>query len=290
LRFPEVFELGECEYGVAVDSFLEHKLAGNQGLSEITTVSRNADFIKIFDICCGFNVYRDQTDPSSVVRQRPDDTIIVNGAVCMKNEAKGDSRDAEIACQELTDKLGPDALMVFPSNCFSIIGITSFPDRISIYSIDFHIGTNTFSTDHIKTLDMRLLDERVEFIQDIFKIAQWMSTVRKPRQEGFHLIPERRLQTTNGHHVTWLNGYLLKELKISASTRRVMTDMETKLRYINEIYNAHLPNIEWGTVAAPNILRVTRIGFKLRNAIMAVLITKEKAVSDIKQGEILFSP
>ena len=49
----DTFELGDCEYGVAVDSLLEHILVGS---SEMTTVSRNADFLKIFDNCCGYMV------------------------------------------------------------------------------------------------------------------------------------------------------------------------------------------------------------------------------------------
>lgn len=88
-----MFELGDCEYGVAVDSLLEHILVGNVGSSEMTTVSRNADFLKIFDICCGFLVYRDQMDPSSIVKKRHDDTVVYEGCVCCKNDAKADTEN-----------------------------------------------------------------------------------------------------------------------------------------------------------------------------------------------------
>jgi hypothetical protein len=77
----DTFELGDCEYGVAVDALLQHILVGNVGSSEMTTVSRNADFLKIFDICCGYMVYRDQVDPSSIIRKRPDDTVVTAGCV-----------------------------------------------------------------------------------------------------------------------------------------------------------------------------------------------------------------
>jgi hypothetical protein len=70
-----LFELGACEYGVAVASFLEHQLVGNIGASERTDVYQNADFLKVFDSCCGCKVYHDQVNPSSTCRKRTEDTI-----------------------------------------------------------------------------------------------------------------------------------------------------------------------------------------------------------------------
>jgi hypothetical protein len=98
-----------------VDALLQHILVGNVGSPEMTTVSRNADFLKIFDICCGYMVYRDQVDPSSIIRKRPDDTVVTAGCVCFKNEVKAESSEAEVARRKLTDKLSPDALRVFSS-------------------------------------------------------------------------------------------------------------------------------------------------------------------------------
>ena len=123
-RYPDVFEQGVCEYGVAIDSLLDHVLVGNTGLSEMVTVTRNGDFLKVFDICCNFSVMRDQKDPSSVVRLRPDDTIVSHGAMMLKNEAKGDIRYAEVAREEFTKKLDESAMSVFPANSESIIGMT----------------------------------------------------------------------------------------------------------------------------------------------------------------------
>jgi hypothetical protein len=95
----------------------------------MVTVSRNADFLKVFDICCGFSVLRDQVDPSSVVRQRPDDTVITHdNAVMLKNEVKGDVGEAQTALRELTSKMDESALKVFPQDSLSIFGMTTFPD------------------------------------------------------------------------------------------------------------------------------------------------------------------
>jgi hypothetical protein len=145
--------------------------------------SRNADFLKIFDICCGYMVYRDQVDPSSIIRKRPDDTVVTAGCVCFKNEVKAESSEAEVARRELTDKLSPDSLRVFPANSQSIFGMTTFPNLINIYSIGFNSTTNTFYTTFLCSFDMRHLNDRVRFIKAVFKIAEWMSTVPGPHEE-----------------------------------------------------------------------------------------------------------
>lgn len=285
----DTFELGESEYGVAVDSLLEHILVGNVGASEMTTVSRNADFLKVFDICCGYMVYRDQVDPSSIVRKRSDDTGVNRGCVCFKNEAKADPSEAEVARQELKDKLSPDALRVFPANSQSIFGMTSFPHLINIYNIAFNSTSNTFYTTLLCSFDMRHLNERVRFIRAVFKIAEWMSTVPGPHEE-FHLVPGVRTKTPNGHHVTWTKDCLLKELKLrrTAKTRAAIAEEDSSMRRtmhrIGEIYTARLPNVEWGTVELPNLLKVTRIGFMLERAILASMITREKALADVRKG------
>lgn len=292
----DTFELGDCEYGVAVDALLQHILVGNVGSSEMTTVSRNADFLKIFDICCGYMVYRDQVDPSSIVRKRPGDTVVTAGSVCLKNEAKAESSEAEVARRELTDKLSPDALRVFPANSQSIFGMTTFPNLINIYSIGFNSTINTFFTTFLCTFDMRHLNDRVRFIKAVFKIAEWMSAVPGPHEE-FHLVPGVRMKTPNGHHITWTKECLLKELKMrrTAKTRAAIAEEEANtlltMRRIGDIYTAHLPNVEWGTVELPNLLKVTRIGFMLERAILTNMITRDKALADVRQGEnaVLFA-
>ena len=283
-EFPSVFEIGESQYGVAVDSLLEHILVGNMGLSETTTTSRNADFLKIFDACCGYHLYRDQHDPSSVVLLKPDDTVTHNGAVVFKNEAKGDPRHKTMAEGELTDKMDEGAIKLFPANSQSIFAMTSFPTSIHIYAMDFELTINAFTITHLRGFDMRHLGERVQFVQAIFKIAQWISKVHGP-QAPFHLIPGVRFQTPNGHHITWLKGMILKELKQAIWTRGAVTDMSEQLQRINQVYVARLANVEWGAVQEPNLLKVTRIGFTLETALHGHMITKEIAIAHITQGE-----
>lgn len=291
--FSDTFELGDCEYGFAVDSLLQHTLVGSAGPSEVTTTSRNANFLAIFECCCGFVVYRDQVDPSSTVRKHPDDTLVYNGCVCLKNEAKADARDAAVARKELIDKLSRDALRVFPANSQSIFGMTTFPNLINIYSIGFNASSNSFFTTLLSTFNMGHLQNRVRFVKAVFKIAEWIFSVPGPHEE-FHLVPSVRMMTPNGHHITWTKGYLLKELKLHKTGRtRVAAEEAANMRLtmdrISDIYAAHLDNVSWGTVELPNLLKVTRIGFMLERAILANMITKEKALADVRKGESALS-
>lgn len=281
--FPEVFELGECEYQGGIDTLLDHILVGNVGLSEMTTIGRNNSFLTVFDACCNFELYRDQVDPSSVALKRPDDTVVANGAVSFKEEAKGNRIDMEVARRELTEKFSPDAVRLFPSGSHSIFGMTTFPHVINLYSIRL-TAAGVYASDLITNFDMRQLDERVRFVKAVFKMAEWMCGIKGPNQH-FHLVPGVRRETTNGHHVTWTADCLLKELKLGG--RRCTTGAMYKepLEFIASIYAAHLPNVEWGTVQQPNLLRVTRIGHVLRSAITVGMITKAKAVEDVTKGE-----
>jgi hypothetical protein len=282
-QFPDTFELGRCEYGSAVDSFLEHNLVGNFGASEISTVTRNGDFLKIFDACCGFRVYRDQTDPSSVVLTRPDDTVVCRGAVCLTNQAKADSSLAATALKELTDNLSPDAVRVFPANWQSIFGMTTFPNLIIVYEIGLGPVAGTYSTTEISSYDVRHLHQRVDFIKTVFKISEWMLSISGPN-DNFHLVPGVRTRTPNGHHITWTKDCLLKELKMA---RAGTTKLQALMGRLEQIYAARLANVEWGMVKAPNFLQITRVGCRLRNALVSRKITAQKAVEDVRLGKQL---
>lgn len=253
--YPDTFELGDCEYGVAVDALLEHILLSYVGSSEVTTVSRNSEFLKVFDSCCGFTVYRDHVDPSSTVSIHPNDTVVTKGCVGLINVVKADLSEEEVARRELIEKLSRDAARVFPTNSKAIFGMTTFPSRINIYSIAFDTTTNTFNTTRLSTFDMRHLKQRVLFIKTVFKIAQWMSAIVGPH-EPFHLVPGVRTKTPNGHHITWTKDCLLKELKqpkttiTGATITKEEATRQSPLLRIDEIYTALLQNNRVGTCGA----------------------------------------
>jgi hypothetical protein len=285
--YPDVFELGQCEYKTAIDSLLDHVLVGNVGQSEMVTVSRNALFLAVFDICCGFNLFRDQKDPSSVTNNRPDDTLMNKAALLAKNEAKPDVTHEEEAEKELTCKFGRDAVKVFPRGRNSVFGMTTFPQRINIFEIKFDPLSSSFSTELLISFDMRHLQQRVEFVQTVFKMAQWMASVEGPNV-GFHLPLGVRIRTTNSHHVTWQEGVIIKELKLTRDTATMRENRAAQMRRIRQVYEARLPNVEWGEVLEPSTLRIERLGMRLRDALAAKLITKDKAIKDVTAGELVY--
>lgn len=105
---------------------------------------------------------------SSAVRSRCDETILVHGAVDFKNEVKNDdgALESHVVQLELLGKLNAD------------IGLITFPYKICFNSIDYDVSSSSYSSTLFKTFDVRFLAERVSFLQDIVKIAEWMSTIR----------------------------------------------------------------------------------------------------------------
>jgi hypothetical protein len=285
--FPGVFELGQCEYKSTIDTLLDHILVGNVGLSETVTVSRNALFLSVFDICCGFNLFRDQKDPSSVANSRPDDTLMNKAALLVKNVVKPDVTYEEAAEKELTSKFGRDVVKVFPRGRNSVFGMTTFPQRINIFEIKFDPTSDSFSTDILISFDMRHLPQRVEFVQTLFKMAQWMASVEGPNV-GFHLPPGVRIRTPNNHHVTWQEGVIIKELNLARGTTTMRANRTAQMERIRQVYEAHLPNMEWGEVLEPSTLRIERLGMRLRDALTAKLIIKDKAIKDVTAGELVY--
>jgi hypothetical protein len=137
---------------------------------------------------------------------------------------------------------------------------------------------------------MRHLNERVRFIRAVFKIAEWMSTVPGPCKE-FHLVPGVRTKSPSEHHVTWTKDCLLKELRLreTAKTRSAINEEQ---RIMNRTQPPHPRYLHRApaqcgvehSVELPNFLQVTRIGFMQERAILAGMITWEKALVDVKKG------
>lgn len=273
--FPDVFILGKCEYGIAVDALLQHLMENVIGSCDLTTHARNSNFLAIFDQFCDHQVYWG----------RLVDSVVANGAVGLRIAARREPSDADAAHGDLIGSVSPEAPRVFPFNSQSIYGMTAFPYLLNLYSIGYSTITRTFFTEDIACYDMRHMHERVRFVKAVFRIAEWMSTISGPNEE-FHLIPGVRDRTPNGHHITWTSDYLLKELKLfkqnaAGQITNIAIEYTTTLERIAPIYPAILSNVEWGTVEAPNLLRVTRIGLMLRRAISLEKITKEKAMDDV---------
>ena len=82
------------------------------------------------------------------------------------------------------------------------------------------------------------------------------------------------MTTDNGHSVVWDREGLCK-------THIAPHRQENLLRFL---YDSNLANVEWGVVEGPRKIIISRIGHQLRNALLNVRITAEKAIADVQAG------
>jgi len=216
-----------------------------------------------------------QHDASSRIRSRPDTSIMFNGALLLKGEAKHLETEMETARAELTDRFFIGAVCCFPLGSNSVVGVTTCSTTASLHIITCTNGQ--FTSVVYSSYAVQLLQrERVRFIVDMFKVLRWAVTVTCPTS-SFHLVPAVRMRTQNGHHVTWTSQGLLKELHNPG--RGVVNR-------ILQVYAHNLPHVEWGqaVVGNWNAVLVTRVGHKLMDAIAGGMISKTTAIEDFRLG------
>jgi hypothetical protein len=252
-QFPDVFELGHsAEYKSSVDAFLDHMLLSLT--SEQAVVVLDGMWQNVLKSIADVVVYLDEHDPTSLALRRPDFSALHLGALVMKGEAKATLHDMVAHRSDLTSKFTPLAYKMFPSNCTEIPAVTTCNEEIHLFGIS-HFNDH-FLLNHLQSYRVIELEGRVAFIQDLFKLMIWILSQTDP-VERFHLVPERRQKTPNGHHVTLLKEGLLKEFSSSALARINMDIIKT-------VYQLHLENVEWGITNCASVT-ITRVGSKLRD-------------------------
>ena len=116
----ENFVIATSESNYAVEGWLQHFLSGN---SEMSVMALDGLWIFIIENWTSVSVYFDQSHASSVYRTRPDATLMKNGAVVLKHEAKATATELNNADDESVDKLFSDAFSQFPMVSNEIVGI-----------------------------------------------------------------------------------------------------------------------------------------------------------------------
>ena len=277
-EFQDIFYLGSSDIDVDVLKWLQYEILGN---SETSTVILDSHWISIIrNSIRGCLVKQNQHDASSIVRLRPDTVIEVNGAVCLKGEAKSETSDFDAASAELIDKFNQDAFKVFPSGCTTIIGVVSAINQIRLFYIHYENKTKQYSTSLFSQYAVDRLQERVRYLVDIVKIMRFIACITDSNV-NFHLSPGIRLKTRNNHHVTWNKEGLLKEFDHHR-------DFDVQLERMNAVYNfTPKPlHIEYGYVNNhQKSCTITRIGNKLNSLnISRFSLTKESICAQVKQG------
>jgi hypothetical protein len=276
-QFPHVFEYGNSDINAVVDTFLEHSVIG---ASETSTVILDGAWLDIIKRCVeGSRILQNQHDQSSMIRLRPDTVVEVNNAIALKGEAKYNECELENASEELVDKLHLKAVRVFPRGCNTIVGVASSIQSIKMLLISYDPEHQTYSADTFRSYNVSLLDGRVRFVVDLFKVIRWMCAI-VGSNSAFHLRPGIRTRTNNGHYVTWNAEGIYKEYHHS-------DDKKEQMGYIHDVYTHHPPlkHVEYGRVV-PNTQScvITRIGNKLVTALSTRMVTKDQIVEQVLLG------
>jgi hypothetical protein len=199
-------------------------------------------------------IYFDEHDPTSLALRRPDFSAMHLGALVIKGETKATLHDMVAHRSDLASKFSPFTHKMFPSNCTEIPAVTTCNEEIHLFGIS-HFN-DQFIVNHLQSYRVIELEGRVAFIQDLFKLMIWILSQTDP-VERFHLVPERRQKTPNGHYITLLREGLVKEFSSSALARINMDIIKT-------VYQLHLENVEWGITNCASVT-ITRVGSKLRD-------------------------
>jgi hypothetical protein len=229
----------------------------------------------VIDACCpGTVFYRDQKDMSSQVRLRPDATMFKNGALFAKLEEKASSVDLDHAASELCSKFHMNAGKLFPLGSDCILGIVAAKFIITTYKIISRDGG--FESVFLRSYNFKTVIPRIDFLYDIIRYMRFVASITGPK-ESFHLVPDIRMKTTNGHHVTWTNDGLYKVY------RKISEQQIDRMKFI---YQNNLPNVEHGRFLKNRTFLVTRIGYTLNNALMKKLVNRSDAFEQVKNGMI----
>lgn len=264
--FPDVFVLGEGEYGAMVDAWLFAPVGSPTSVDML--------WQEILRLLCSLQVLLSDLDALSQLSLQPDFSAFHMNTLVIKAYAHSSAMEIRKAIAGMILRFHPSTCLQFPKHCPAIPGFATSKECISLHRI--HHIDGVFGQDFVKSYSLVTLPGRVDFIVDIFKIAVWIVAQREPL-EAFHLTSGVRTKTRNGHHVTLLADGIVKEFHHD----RLPT---IPMAIICRIYNASLPNVERGVCNSTSIITITSVGRTLKDALRIGRITKKKAMQQARQA------
>jgi hypothetical protein len=279
--WPDIFVRAEGDSAIHIDIWLSHQICGQ---ADVAVMSLDFGWLYIIESICNAVILRDQTSESSTLNTRHDATVTVFEAVVLKHEAKYSASNLSLAKTELTEKLFDGAQNLFPLGNLEIIGIVTSATNCEIHRIYYNIDDHSFKTDPLENFNVNSIENRVRFIVTIIKLCRWIITCRGPNK-GFHLYPGVRTETSNKHHVTWIKEGILKEFRMPNRKRTNDTlTTETQIDKICKVHGLKLKHVEWGYSHTSGSVIITRVGYRLKDAIRNEVTTKKQAIEDVKAG------
>lgn len=276
-QFSDILEYGNCEYTCDVFSFLEYHVVGS---SEVSVWSITSTILSFLTKCLpGLHVlYRNQIDPSSQKRLRPDDALYVNNAHACRFESK--TLTENLSTEELFDKLTDEAYSQFPDGSDSILGFCTSIEVARVFKIKHGGVGGGYIPTLIEGFDLTSLDGRLKFLVFLCKVARWLIAIKGPRK-SFHLVPGIQVSTPNGHTVVYT-----KDSEGSYILKKFSTQREIRLDLIKIIFDHKLTNIGWGQVVDEERkeVKLRRIGYTLLHAMREKLVDRDVVVGQVRDG------
>lgn len=270
-QFPDVLELGSCEYEVAVDNFLRYPIVDH---SFVSVWSITNGFLDILELIFNGDIYFHRSESKTL--RRPD-AVYYRRSHIIRVETRATT--ADLSAAELIDTYPPQAHLQFPQGSNEILGICTSIDTIETYRIIYDPSARQYSTVPVESFRLTILDQRLNFLVFLFKFARWVVTITGPTSY-FHLVPGIQTRTPNGHHVT----FTVDKLGRACIVKEFSRDSDVRFDFMEAVYRARLDNVEWGEVTSARMATVVihRIGYTLLRALVECLISKEIVVQHIE--------
>lgn len=184
-EFPDIFTLGESEYGAVVDVWLQALVRSTS--SESSAAAMHAMWQEVLQVLCNLHVAHHDKDATSMLCMRPEFTAFYRNTLVIKAVVQeASSPTYHSAIDELVRTFHSTAFWQFPKHCLSIPVVVMCSERISLHRI-FH-ANGMFKQELVKDHSLTTLSGRRDFIVDIVKIATWIVSQTGPL-ESFHIWP-----------------------------------------------------------------------------------------------------
>jgi hypothetical protein len=265
--------------GSCISTFLLHPFS-ESFTSEMFLHGRMQAILDVLSAgCSGIVIFQNQTDPSSRATLRPDVVLMIRDALVGKFEYKPRPDQFGEAKTELTHKLIKPAVDLFPQNAGASIGMAIAGSLASVGPLFWQQDVKKFGFSERSSFNLTNTAERVRFIAFIGRLVAWIETVQGPTQ-AFHLPPATKVQTSNGHFITWYGDHLIKHL---------CNFSDDQINLMRAVHGLGLPSIERANMHEKTgektyEVRITRVGIPLANAVRNRLISLEDAERQVRRA------
>jgi len=275
-QYPTELQLSDGAASSYISTFLHHPEGSRS--SEMNVQGQSHILLALSKIACPLAIiYQDQRDPSSVVRARPDASIMINGALAVKFEMKANEHEISTAHDELTSKFFPGAEKCFSRASMHCVGVAWAGDTVTISKLVCNDGH--FDRAQKCGFNLSQLSSRLEFLESFFKILKWVAGIVDPVEE-FHLAPAVKTATPNGHYVTWYGSHIVKHFHSFTLVQ---------FERMKSIHRLNLSRVEHGKshkqlTESSFEVTITRVGIPLRKALDRRFVSTESAFAGVEEG------